>query len=39
MPYIGAHNTVGIDNVTIRISSEEAKVEGLEHIKSYEIPP
>jgi len=39
IPYTGAHNTVGIDNITIRISSEEAKVEGFEHIKSYEIPP
>ena len=39
MPYIAAHNTVGIDNVTIRISSEETKVEDFEHIQSYEIPP
>lgn len=40
MSYIGAHNTIGIDNLTISIPfGEEPKIEKFEHIKSYEIPP
>lgn len=38
-PFVGAHNTIGIDNITIRISPSETKVEKFEHIKSFSIPP
>lgn len=39
MPYIGAHNTIGIDNLTIEVKyGEVPKVIKFEHIKSYEIP-
>lgn len=35
-PYIGAHNTVGTDNITFRVSSGgKVKIEKFEHIKSY----
>lgn len=37
-PYLGAHYPVGVDHITIRISSGEVKVEKFEHIKSYPIP-
>jgi len=39
MPFVGAHNTIGIDNITIRVSPIETKVEKFEHIKSFPIPP
>jgi hypothetical protein len=38
-PFVGAHNTIGIDNITIRVSPMETKVEEFEHIKSFPIPP
>jgi len=37
-PFIGAHNTVGIDEMTIRIESESPTVENFKHIKSFPIP-
>lgn len=34
MPYVGAHNTVGVDNLTIEVSYErECKVVKFEHIE------
>lgn len=39
MPFVGAHNTVGIDDVTIRISPIKTQVEEFKHIKSFPIPP
>ena len=40
MPYIGAHNTIGIDNLTIEVSyGKKPKILKFKHIKSYEIPP
>jgi hypothetical protein len=39
MPYLGAHNSIGLDHITIRVSSGEVRVEKFEHIKSYPIPP
>ncbi len=38
VPYLGAHNPIGVDHITIRVSSGEVKVETFEHIKSYPIP-
>jgi hypothetical protein len=38
MPFIGAHNVIGIDNVTIRIEGQNTKVEKFEHIKNFPIP-
>lgn len=39
-PYIGAHNTVGIDHLTFKITaSGEVILEKYEHIKSYGILP
>lgn len=38
-PYLGAHNSIGVDHITIRVSSGEVKVEKFEHIKDYPIPP
>lgn len=38
-PFIGAHNTIGIDEIIIRISPGETKVEEFKHIKSFPIPP
>lgn len=39
-PYIGAHNSVGVDNIIIKVSYGEAPiVQKFEHIRSYEIPP
>lgn len=38
-PYVGPHESVGIDQLTISVSAGEVKVEKFEHIKSYELPP
>lgn len=38
-PYLGAHNPIGVDHLTIRVSPGEVSVEKFEHIKSYPIPP
>lgn len=39
-PYLGAHNSIGIDHVKLKISpSGRVNVEEFEHIKSYPIPP
>jgi hypothetical protein len=37
-PFIGAHNTVGIDEMTIKIEGENPTVENFKHIKSFPIP-
>lgn len=37
-PFVGAHNTIGIDNITIKVSPSETKVEKFEHIKSFPLP-
>jgi len=37
-PFIGAHNTVGIDEMTIRIGGDHPIVENFKHIKSFPIP-
>ena len=38
-PFVGPHDTVGIDNITIRINPSETQVEEFKHIKSIPIPP
>lgn len=38
-PFVGAHNTVGIDNITMRVKPGQIMVERFEHIKSFELPP
>jgi hypothetical protein len=37
-PFIGAHNTVGIDEMTIKIEGETPTIENFKHIKSFPIP-
>lgn len=37
-PFIGAHNTIGVDKMTIRIERENPTVENFKHIKSFPIP-
>jgi len=40
-PYVGPHESVGIDQLTIRVGAGEGDVivEKFEHIKNYELPP
>ncbi|MCY6370677.1 DUF3888 domain-containing protein [Clostridium ganghwense] len=38
-PFVGAHNTIGIDEIIIRVSPVKTEVEKFEHIKSFPIPP
>lgn len=39
-PYIGAHNSVGLDYLTFKITaSGEVILEKFEHLESYPIPP
>lgn len=38
-PFVGAHNTIGIDEITMRISPIKTGVEEFKHIKSFDIPP
>lgn len=38
-PFVGAHNTIGIDEITIKISAGETKVEDFKHITSFPITP
>ncbi|ERI95435.1 hypothetical protein HMPREF1982_00178 [Clostridiales bacterium oral taxon 876 str. F0540] len=37
-PFIGAHNTVGTDNITFDIRPGSIKVINYEHIKSFNVP-
>jgi len=38
-PFVGAHNTIGIDNITFEISPSGVIMKKFEHIKSFELPP
>lgn len=38
-PFVGAHNTAGIDNITMRISPMKTEVKEFKHIKSFEVAP
>lgn len=37
-PFVGAHNTVGTDNITITLQPGQIEVEKFEHIQSFELP-
>jgi hypothetical protein len=37
-PFIGAHNIIGIDEMTIRIEDEHPIVENFRHIRSFPVP-
>jgi hypothetical protein len=37
-PFVGSHNTIGIDIITIRVQGSKPTVEKFEHVKSYPIP-
>lgn len=40
MPYVGPHNSVGLDYITVTVGgSGDVKIEKFEHIKSYALPP
>ena len=40
MPYVGPHNSVGIDDITFKVNaSGEVLMEKFEHIKSFDIAP
>ncbi|MBC8061679.1 MAG: DUF3888 domain-containing protein [Clostridiaceae bacterium] len=38
-PYLGAHNSIGVDHITIKISYDKVEIIKYEHIKDYPIPP
>jgi hypothetical protein len=38
-PFVGAHITIGIDNITFEISPSGVVMKNFEHIKSFELPP
>jgi len=38
-PFLGAHNTVGLDEITIKIAGDNPKIINFEHIKSFPLPP
>jgi hypothetical protein len=38
MPYEGAHNSVGLDQITLEVSSRNVKVIEFKHLKSYDLP-
>ncbi|MGN0144083.1 MAG: DUF3888 domain-containing protein [Clostridium sp.] len=38
-PFVEPHHSIGIDNITIRISPSEIQVEEFKHVKSFPIPP
>lgn len=37
-PYIGPHNAVGLDDITLKIEPEKVTVLNFKHIISYQIP-
>ena len=39
MPYLGAHNSIGVDHITFRVSYKNVEVLEFEHIKDYPVPP
>lgn len=38
-PFLGAHNTVGLDEIVIKIGENNPKVISFKHIKSFPLPP
>jgi hypothetical protein len=40
VPYVGPHNSVGIDHITFRVNaSGKVEMEKFEHVKSFDIAP
>jgi len=39
LPYLGAHNSIGKDQITLGISYGDSKVLGYKHMEDYEVPP
>jgi hypothetical protein len=39
LPYVGAHDPVGRDRITLHIDSRGVLVEKYEHLENYELPP
>lgn len=37
-PFVGAHNIIGMDEITLSISPYGTKVENFKHIKSFPLP-
>jgi hypothetical protein len=38
-PYLGPHNSVGVDHITFKVQAGEVTLEKFEHIKSFPIAP
>ncbi|MBU3143992.1 DUF3888 domain-containing protein [Clostridium sp. CF012] len=38
LPFVGAHNSIGMDNITFEISPGEVNLIKFEHIKDFPIP-
>jgi hypothetical protein len=38
-PFVGPHNSVGLDHITLKIDTEGVTIEKYEHLKSYDLPP
>ncbi|WP_097027817.1 DUF3888 domain-containing protein [Clostridium peptidivorans] len=38
-PFVGAHNTIGVDEIIIGISPIKTEVKSFKHIKSFPLPP
>jgi hypothetical protein len=36
-PFVGAYNTIGIDNITLKVSPVKTEVYKFEHIKSFTV--
>lgn len=38
-PFVGPHNSVGLDHITLKIDTNGVTIEKYEHLKSYDLPP
>lgn len=38
-PFLGNHQTIGLDNLTVGINASRVWLRSFEHIKDYELPP
>lgn len=38
-PFVGAHNTIGVDEITLSISPYGIQVENFKHTQSFPLPP
>ena len=36
--YLGAHNTIGNDEITFSVQTDSVTMEGFKHVKSYDVP-